>query len=199
MNAEEKRKLVEKLVDLTVRAVRDPMRKHPALADELFKEINEKIRQQMRKQQIEIRLKHFNLEQLVALLDFYETDLGKSIIASQGLISDEIDSAMQLVTHEVLEETQDSRREVALRRLPDRHESKLKPNRIDNPGPGWVMLTGAQIQGDRENPGVIPDCSFCKEKPSNIGEMVAGPNLFICRNCVIDACEALKDSGYPVD
>lgn len=109
MNAEEKRKFV----DLTVR---DPMRKHPAEADGPVKEINEKIRQRMRKQQIEIRLKHFNPEQLVALLDFYETDMGKSIITSQGRISDEIASAMQLVTHEVMEEIQGKKEKKPLRR-----------------------------------------------------------------------------------
>ena len=196
MNAEEKRRLVEKLVDLTVR---NPVRKHPAGADGLVKEINEKIRQRMREQQIDIRLKHFSPEQLAALLNFYGTDIGKSIIASQGRISDEFASAMQLVTREVIEVTQEKGREEAFKKMQEKRESEAKPNRIDSPKPGWVLVTGTQMQDTSKNLGAIPNCSFCNEKPLNLREVVAGPNLFICRKCVIHACESLRDAGFPIE
>ena len=200
MNAEEKRKLVEELVALSVGdpVRKHPVRKHPPGAADLFNEIDEKIRQRMREKQINVRLKHFSPEQIVALLDFYATEMGKSILTSQGRISDEIASAMQLITHEVIEETQDKRREEAFARVPEKQEPKVKLNRIDNPKPGWVLATCTQVQGSNKNPEAIPNCSFCNEKPPNLGEVVAGPNLFICRKCVKQACEALKDSGYPV-
>jgi len=194
MNADEKRKLVEELVALTAG---DPVRKHPPGAAGL-KEIDEKIRQRMREQQINIRLKHFSPEQIVALLDFYATKMGKSILSSQGRISDEIASAMQLVVHEVIEETQDKSREGAIVREPEKREPDVKPNSIDNPKAGWVLATGSQMQGTNKDPEAIPNCSFCNEQPPNRGEVVAGPSLFICRKCVKQACEALRDSGYPI-
>jgi|GEM_PF-5708937 len=81
----------------------------------------------------------------------------------------------------------------------EKRDSEAKLNRIDNPKTGWVLATGTQIQGTGKNLGAIPNCSFCNEKPANRGEVVAGPNLFIGRKCVTHACEALKDSGFPVD
>ncbi len=46
----------------------------------------------------------------------------------------------------------------------------------------------------------IPVCSFCQEKPDHIGKLVAGPNnIFLCRNCIKNACDALRDAGFPLD
>lgn len=45
----------------------------------------------------------------------------------------------------------------------------------------------------------IPVCSLCQEKPDHIGKIVAAPNsIFLCRRCIQDASDALKDTGFPL-
>ncbi len=45
----------------------------------------------------------------------------------------------------------------------------------------------------------IPLCSLCKERPDHIGKIVAGRDgIFLCRDCIVNACEVLHDTGFPV-
>lgn len=37
----------------------------------------------------------------------------------------------------------------------------------------------------------ITVCSFCRKSPDHIGKLVAGPDVFICQNCVAEACLTL--------
>ena len=46
------------------------------------------------KLQIELREKHYTDEQLDALLDFYDSELGKSITETEGLVAEEFSSRM---------------------------------------------------------------------------------------------------------
>ena len=67
-------------------------------------------------------------------------------------------------------------------------------------GEGWVSNEEIRKQQSEIAEGDIPVCSFCREKPDHIGKIVAGPNnIFICRRCIEDACEALKDTGFQLD
>ncbi|CAN0473993.1 unnamed protein product, partial [Discosporangium mesarthrocarpum] len=46
----------------------------------------------------------------------------------------------------------------------------------------------------------IPTCSLCLEKPDHIGKIVAGrDDIFFCRNCIKNACNVLRDTGFPLD
>jgi len=63
-------------------------------------EMAEKMRLRMRQEQAELYLKHFTTEQLQALLDFYKTDMGKSILESQSRVSDELAGGIRLVSGE---------------------------------------------------------------------------------------------------
>jgi len=55
----------------------------------------------MRQEQIELYIKHYEPEQLQALLDFYGTDIGKSILQSQSRVSDELAAGTRLISSEV--------------------------------------------------------------------------------------------------
>ena len=69
------------------------------------------MRQRFREEQINIRFKHFSTDQLIALLNFYETDMGESILITQNDISEEIISGFQLVSEEVSKEYSEKRHE----------------------------------------------------------------------------------------
>ncbi len=108
MASENKRDLVEKLVDLTVR---DPIGSISGNPSQLDLEMYEKMRQRFREEQINIRFKHFSTDQLIALLNFYETDMSESILITQNDISEEIISGFQLVSEEVSKEYSEKRHE----------------------------------------------------------------------------------------
>ncbi len=55
----------------------------------------------MRQEQIELYIKHYEPEQLQALLDFYGTDIGKSILESQCRVADELAAGTRLVSSEI--------------------------------------------------------------------------------------------------
>lgn len=100
MDAERKRELAEKVVDLTVMNRISTSATMNGVPDP---EIVEKHRSRMRKEQTELYLKHYEPEQFVALLDFYNTDIGKSILESQKNVSDDMASGMRLASVEVRE------------------------------------------------------------------------------------------------
>lgn len=58
------------------------------------------MRFRMRQEQTELYIKHFDSEQLQALLDFYSTDIGKSILESQSKVSDELAAGTRIVSGE---------------------------------------------------------------------------------------------------
>lgn len=100
MSDEEKRKLAEKVVDLTV------MNRAKAFASDSNgpnAEMTEKLRLRMREEQTVLYIKHYETEQLMALLDFYSTETGKSILASQERLSNDMASGIRLVSEEVRE------------------------------------------------------------------------------------------------
>jgi len=95
VTSESKRGLVEKLVELTVR---DPVGNIFGNPSDLDIEMHDKLRMRFHEQQIEIRLKHFTTEQLEALLEFHESNMGKSILEAQNRISEEFSSSIELVS-----------------------------------------------------------------------------------------------------
>lgn len=88
----------------------------------------EKFRKRFFDQQTNLHLKHYEVEQLVALLDFYATDIGKSILESQERVSDEIVSGMQLISGEITEEI----KERHLQKHQARIQAAKKPFSDDN-------------------------------------------------------------------
>jgi len=92
MSGDQKRELAEKVVDQTVmhrmKITSDSNGSNPQLT--------EKFRSQMREQQIDLYCKHFEIEQLQALLDFYSTEMGKSILESQKRLSGDISSGLRI-------------------------------------------------------------------------------------------------------
>ena len=101
-----KKDLVKKLVELTIR---DPVAAISGNPSELDKKMNEKLRSRIREEQINVRIKHFTLDQINALLDFYATEMGQSIIESEKRISKEFLAGIELVSGEVTEEYQEKR------------------------------------------------------------------------------------------
>lgn len=90
------RELVEKLVAITLpdleREASDTAAEHDEFA--------ESLREKFRRQQIELRMKHFEPEQVQALLDFYDSEMGASILESQAKIDREIASSVSILTDE---------------------------------------------------------------------------------------------------
>lgn len=95
MDAEEKRSLAEKVVDLTV------MNRVRGIATDSNGPnagMTEEFRSRMRAEQTALYVKHYEPEQFIAILDFYNTDIGKSILASQERLADEMASGTRLVS-----------------------------------------------------------------------------------------------------
>ena len=117
----EKLGLVERLVDLTVR---NPVGAISGNPTDIDMEMHEQIRQRARQQQIDVRLKHFTTEQVRALLDFYESDMGRSIIESEKRIAEEFIAGFQIMSGEVTEKYAQKRREHARRLFESKSDSK---------------------------------------------------------------------------
>lgn len=63
------------------------------------------------------------------------------------------------------------------------------------------IMSSEEIQSQQSKTEAedIPLCSLCKEKPDDIGKIVAGRDgIFPCRDCIMNACEVLKDTGFLV-
>jgi len=95
MDTREKRKLAEKVVDLTVM---NRARATATVNNKPDPEMTEKLKLRMREEQTELYVKHFDSDQLLALLDFYTTEMGKSILESQKRVSGDISSGMRIVS-----------------------------------------------------------------------------------------------------
>jgi hypothetical protein len=87
VQTDEKRILAEKIVDLTVIS---HIQNISTIRTDMAKEMFEKVVSDMREQQIQLHLKHFETNQLAALLDFYSSEMGASILASQRRVSGEL-------------------------------------------------------------------------------------------------------------
>ncbi len=97
MQPDEKKKLIEKLVDLTVTDTLSESDMSTSIGHALASRMRERIRQE----QVDIRLRHLEPEQISALLDFYSTAMGKSILESQSRIDREIAISMSNISNEV--------------------------------------------------------------------------------------------------
>ncbi|MEZ5490271.1 MAG: DUF2059 domain-containing protein [Gammaproteobacteria bacterium] len=98
MDTDRKRELAEKVVDLTVMS---RVRSFANLNGVPDADMTEKLRSRMRQEQTELYIKHFEPEQLLALLDFYNTEIGQSILESQKKVSDELAAGTRIVSGEV--------------------------------------------------------------------------------------------------
>jgi len=85
MDVDKKRKLAERAVDLTV-------------INRLQDQISDEVRAKLRGEQVRLHLKHVESEQLTALIDFYVTEMGKSISISQKRMADNIRNGIKLVS-----------------------------------------------------------------------------------------------------
>jgi hypothetical protein len=86
MGPDEKRKLAERVVELTV-------------MNRLQDQMPEEAKERLWEEQVGLHLKHFEPEQLTAHIDFYETEMGKSISLSQKRMADDFRSGIKLVSH----------------------------------------------------------------------------------------------------
>ena len=102
MDTESKRELAEKVVDLTVMNRARSFATTNGASDPAMAE---KIRLRMRQEQIELYMKHYEPEQFVALLDFYNTDIGRSILESQSKVSDELAAGTRIMSGEFRDDT----------------------------------------------------------------------------------------------
>ena len=97
MQPDEKRKLVENLVNLTV----GDTLSETDMSTRIGYEFATRMRQRIQKEQIDIRMKNFDEGQIRALLDFYGTEMGQSILASQSKIDHELASSMAAISSDV--------------------------------------------------------------------------------------------------
>jgi len=100
MPADKKQELVERLVDLTVRDIM----KSSKLSTGIGREIANRMSPRIRQEQIDLRLKHFDIDQVRALLDFYSTEMGRSILASQFKIDEELTEGISIISSGVNQE-----------------------------------------------------------------------------------------------
>ncbi len=91
MSTEEKRELASKVVHLT-------LREPTVTGSGISEEYKASIRNRFFTEQTELRVKHFSIEQLRAILDFYSSDMGASILESQNKMID--DMGFRLVSSE---------------------------------------------------------------------------------------------------
>ena len=98
VDSEQKRRLAEEVVDLTVM---NRFRSFSAGSTGRSADGDMQARVRMRQQQTELYKKHFEVEQLTAILDFYRTELGESILTSHERLVDDMASGFRLVTEEV--------------------------------------------------------------------------------------------------
>ena len=98
MDTERIRKLAEEVVDLTVM---NRVRYSANLNGAPDPVMAEKMRLRIRQEQIALYIKHYEPAQLQALLDFYSTDIGKSILDSQRRVSDELTAGTRIVSSEI--------------------------------------------------------------------------------------------------
>lgn len=105
---EQKRELAKKLVELTVS---DPK----FFGGDVDKDKKKAICEQFREEQIKLRIKHFDLKQLTALIDFYSTDMGASILISQRNISEDI--GLRLETGSIEDKTKHLNQNTVLRSM----------------------------------------------------------------------------------
>ncbi|PCH61700.1 MAG: hypothetical protein COC19_04495 [SAR86 cluster bacterium] len=95
MNSEEKRELAETVVDMTVM---NRFRIFSSNSDGYDAKMSEIARFRMREEQTALYAKHYQSKQLTALLDFYSSEMGKSILTSQERVADEMASGVKLVS-----------------------------------------------------------------------------------------------------
>ena len=117
MPAEDKHKLVEELVDLSVRDVMNSA----DLSSNLGNEITSRMRGKIRQEQIDLRMKHFEIDQIKALLEFYRTEMGKSILESQSRIEQELAEGISVLSAEVNQEVLDEIQAGRLNIKPGKH------------------------------------------------------------------------------
>lgn len=97
MQPDDKKKLVERLVDLTVcNTICES-----DMSTKVGSALARGMRQRMRQEQIDVRMKHLSPEQISALLAFYDSAMGRSILASQAEIERELGSSMSVISHDV--------------------------------------------------------------------------------------------------
>ncbi len=114
MTPEDKARKAEQLFDLMVRDSFPDLT--TAGASGKLLELQKELGNRFRKLHIELRLKHFTDEQLEALLSFYDSDLGKSIIDAELQIREEFSMLMKGVTEELDSEKPDNLSETIDRR-----------------------------------------------------------------------------------
>ena len=88
----DKRKFVEQVVDLIV------MSRNRSTASDLNGpnlEMTQKLRSKLREEEIALHMKHYESEHLVALLDFYNTEMGESILSAQIRMSHDMSSGLK--------------------------------------------------------------------------------------------------------
>ncbi len=85
--------------ELALRVVKLMLREPTVTGTGITEEYRDQIRDRHYKEQTDLRVKHFSTEQLEALLNFYQSDIGKSILESQNRMID--DMGFQIVSHDI--------------------------------------------------------------------------------------------------
>lgn len=92
-----KKKLVEKFLNLKASLLMSDSE----LSLNSDSEYSKHMRLKFSKEQVDLHLKYFDIEQLEALLSFYDTAIGKSILENQIKIDHEISSDISIISDEV--------------------------------------------------------------------------------------------------
>lgn len=120
--------------------------------------------------QARLRAKHMNLEQLDALLEFYQSEMGASILAAQ-----------QEVMREFLAECGETFGTFSPSQAPKTEQKEIGTS-------AWVYGVGLAS-------GNTSACSFCGDCPPDPRSLVAGKSALICEECVRISCEILREQG----
>ena len=92
MTEDERREAVKRLFELRREFSAGKVRED---TPDAIKEMRGRVHEKVREAAAELYVEHFSDEQLNAMLDFYGSELGQSIIETQSLIRDRISERMQ--------------------------------------------------------------------------------------------------------
>jgi hypothetical protein len=119
---------------------------------------------------VQLRAKHMSLEQLDALLEFYQSEMGVSILAAQ-----------QEVMRDFLAGRGDTIGAAS-------SSTPLQEGNKAHDSSGWVLGNAAASVN-------ASACSFCGDRPTDSRKLVAGSSAVICDECVRISCDILREQG----
>jgi polyhydroxyalkanoate synthesis regulator phasin len=98
MQPDEKRELVQRLVEIHTS---QDLVSAADLSMSAGKDFSKCMTQKIQQEKIELHLKYFDTEQIRALLDFYDSPMGRSILESQSKIDFDLTEHISIISNDV--------------------------------------------------------------------------------------------------